>query len=351
MEVPGSEAGELRELLMRNLIALTVFIGLTASAQAQNAVPVTAANYARAESDASFSSIVKRGSFGKIDHSRELKPLDEQGVVRANRDTLYSEGVFDLDAGPVTITMPNAGKRYMSMQLIDQDDYVPAFYYGVGTHTLTRKSVGTRYVVVLIRTLIDPNDPKDVARVHALQDRIKVSQKSPGKFEVPNWDHDSLLKVRKALLVLGEGIDSKNMFGQRGKVDEIKHLIGSAVGWGGAPEKDALYIATTPPNNDGTTIQKITVPANVPVDGFWSISLYNAEGYFQKNDLNAYSLNNITSMKNPNGTVTVQFGGCDGRIPNCLPIMKGWNYTVRLYRARPEVLSGRWKFPEAQPAI
>jgi hypothetical protein len=319
------------------------------SAQAQNAVPVTVDNYNRAESDASFGSLVKRGAFGKLAHSRNLKPLDEQGVVRPNRDTLYSEGVFDLDGGPVTITTPNAGKRYMSMQVIDQDDYVPAFYYGAGAYTLTKANVGTRYVLVLIRILIDPNDPKDVEQVHALQDKIKVSQKSAGKFEVPNWDHDSLLKVRKALLTLGEGIDSKNMFGARGKVDPIKHLIGSAVGWGGAPEKDALYVLATPAKNDGTTVHKMTVPANVPVDGFWSISLYNAEGYFQKNDLNAYSLNNITSKKNPDGTVIVQFGGCDGKIPNCLPIMKGWNYGVRLYRARPEVLSGKWKFPEAQP--
>ena len=319
------------------------------SAHAQNAVTVTAENYNRAESDASFSSLVKRGAFGKLAHSRSLKPLDEQGVVRANRDTLYSEGVFDLDGGPVTITLPDAGKRYMSMEVIDQDDYVPAFYYGGGTYTLTKENVGTRYVLPLIRVLIDPNDPKDVEQVHALQDKIKVSQRSAGKFEVPNWDHDSLIKVRKALLVLGEGIDSTNMFGARGKVDPVKHLIGSAVGWGGAPQKDALYIAVTPPKNDGTTIHKMVVPVKVPADGFWSISLYNAEGYFQKNDLNAYSLNNITSKKNPDGSVTVQFGGCDGKVPNCLPIMAGWNYTVRLYRARSDVLSGKWKFPAAQP--
>ena len=333
---------------MKRICVIVLLLMWTASAQAQNAVTVTAENYNRAESDASFGSIVKRGAFGKLAHSRNLKPLDEQGVVRANRDTLYSEGVFDLDAGPVTISMPNAGKRYMSIEVIDQDDYVPAFHYGGGEYTLTKKNVGTRYVLPLIRILIDPNDPKDVEHVHALQDKIKVTQKSAGKFEVPNWDHDSLLKVRKALLVLGEGIDSKNMFGARGKVDPVKHLIGSAVGWGGAPEKDALYVAVTPPKNDGTTVHKIAVPANVPVDGFWSISLYNAEGYFQKNDLNAYSLNNITSKKNQDGSVTVQFGGCDGKIPNCLPIMKGWNYTVRLYRARPEALSGQWKFPEAQ---
>jgi hypothetical protein len=88
----------------------------------------------------------------------------------------------------------------------------------------------------------------------------------------------------------------------------------------------------------------------VPVDAFWSISLYNADGYFQKNDLNAYSLNNITSKKSADGSVAIQFGGCDGKIPNCLPIMNGWNYTVRLYRPRAEILNGKWKFPEAQPA-
>jgi hypothetical protein len=88
----------------------------------------------------------------------------------------------------------------------------------------------------------------------------------------------------------------------------------------------------------------------VTVDGFWPISLYNAEGYYQKNPYGAYSLNNITSKKNADGSVTIQFGGCDGKIPNCLPIMNGWSHTARLYRPRPEILSGKWKFPEPQPA-
>jgi hypothetical protein len=29
--------------------------------------------------------------------------------------------------------------------------------------------------------------------------------------------------------------------------------------------------------------------------------------------------------------------------------MPGWNYTVRLYRPRPAILNGSWKFPQAQP--
>lgn len=69
---------------------------------------------------------------------------------------------------------------------------------------------------------------------------------------------------------------------------------------------------------------------DVPVDGFWSVSLYNAQGFFQKNSRDAYSVNNITGKKSDDGTITIQFGGCDGKSSNCLPIMPGWNYTVRL---------------------
>jgi hypothetical protein len=85
------------------------------------------------------------------------------------------------------------------------------------------------------------------------------------------------------------------------------------------------------------------------VDGFWSISVYNAQGYFEPNTLNSYSLNNVTATKGLDGTINVQFGGCDGKIPSCLPVMKDWNYMVRLYRPHPEILDGKWIFPEAEP--
>jgi hypothetical protein len=136
------------------------------------------------------------------------------------------------------------------------------------------------------------------------------------------------------------------MFGTRDDVDPVRHLIGSAMGWGGNPEEDALYLNVTPSKNDGKTVYRLTIK-DVPVDGFWSISVYNAEGRFVKNDQDAYTLNNITAKKNADGSVTVQFGGCDGKTPNCLPIMPGWNYLVRLYRPHPEILNGTWNFPQA----
>jgi hypothetical protein len=315
-----------------------------------DAVPVTTDNFIRAESDLYFGGVVKdAGGVGKFFHNREPTPLDKQIVIRMNRDTLYSGALFDLDAGPVTITLPDAGKRFMSMQVISEDHYTPAVIYAAGNHTLSKEQIGTRYVVTAIRTLVDPNDPKDVEQVHALQDAIKVSQASPGRFEVPNWDQASQRRVRDALLALGSTLpDSKRMFGAKGQVDPVRRLVGAATAWGGNPEKEATYLNVTPSRNDGATIHRLSVK-DVPVDGFWSISVYSAEGYFQKNPYDAYALNNITAKQSADGSVAIQFGGCDGKIANCLPTPPGWNYLVRLYRPRAEVLSGTWKFPEAQP--
>nr|WP_245973742.1 DUF1254 domain-containing protein [Bosea caraganae] len=324
--------------------------GAWAQAPGGAAVPVGVGNFARAESDLYLGNMVKDGSFGKFLHRREPASLDDQTVIRLNRDTLYSSAVFDLDAGPVTVTLPNAGKRFMSLQLISEDHYVPMVAYGAGSYVIDKRKVGTRYVAVAIRTLVDPADPKDVQQVHALQDAIKASQKSAGRFEAPNWDQASQKKVRDALIVLGSTIpDFRKAFGTKQEVDPIRHLIGSASAWGGNPDKDATYLNITPPKNDGKTIYKLVV-RDVPVNGFWSVSLYNAEGYYEKNPYDAYTLNNLTAKKGTDGSVAIQFGGCDGKIANCLPTMPGWNYTVRLYRPRAEILNGKWTFPQPQPA-
>src|SRR5215467_11334147 len=158
-------------------------------------VPVTADNFNRAESDMYFGNTVKDGGFGKFTHKREVTPIDKQLVVRMNRDTLYSAAVFDLDAGPVTITLPDAGERFMSLQVIDEDQYAPAVFYGEGNYTLAKEKIGTRYVLVAIRTLVDPNNPEDIQLVHDLQDAVKVDHKSPGRFEVPSWDRVRQKKV------------------------------------------------------------------------------------------------------------------------------------------------------------
>jgi hypothetical protein len=330
------------------LVTLGMWLALSEPSFAEDAKPlkVTVGNFIRAETDFYF----KTREFGKLNHSRDMAAIDKQDVVRMNRDTLYSSAVFDLEAAPVTITLPDAGKRFMSMQVISQDHFTTEVVYGPGRFTYPKDKIGTRYVFVLVRTLANPEDPTDLKAANAVQDAIKVEQANVGKFEVPNWDRASQDNVRDALNALAplRGDDTSAMFGTRSEVDPVAHLIGTAIGWGGNPRYAAVYDSAYPKDNDGKTVHKLTVK-DVPVDGFWSISLYNAKGFFEKNDLSAYSLNDLTAKQNTDGSFTIQFGGCQMDTPNCLPIMAGWNYTVRLYRPRKEIIDATWKFPEAQP--
>lgn len=318
---------------------------------------VTIDNFTRAESDMYFASTIKlAGGIGRFDHRRELMPIDAQTVVRANRDTLYSAAVIDLDAGPATVILPDAGARFMSLMALDEEQYAFGVWYGACAVTFSREQVGTRYMMAAVRTLVDPTTPGDFERAHALQDRIAIEQPRTGRFEVPDWDAASQGRVRDALVALGAGLpDSRRTFGTREQVDPVRHLVGTAVGWGGNPERHALYLGVTPPRNDGRTVHELRL-GEVPVDGFWSISVYNARGYFEPNARDAYTVNGYTAQREEDGTVLVQFGGCpdgnehrNGRAANCLPVMPGWNYTVRLYRPRAELLSGAWTFPAAEP--
>ncbi len=335
---------------MNRQIAITAAMIVASSvATFADSIPVTVDNFVRAETDLYFGNAISdAGGPGKFHHRREPMQIDKQAVIRANRDTLYSAAVFDLDAGPVTITLPDAGQRFMSLQIISEDQYTTT-EYGAGPHALDKAKVGTRYALAGIRALVDPNDPDDLERVHALQDSIEVSQPGgPGTFEISHWDKSSQKKVRDALLVLASTVtDTRRAFGTKEEVDPVQHLIGAASAWGANAPRDAIYLNVVPPKNDGMTNYALKV-GDVPVDGFWSISLYNEQGYYERNAYDAYTLNNITAKKDQDGSITIQFGACDGKLPNCLPIMKGWNYMVRLYRPRVEILTGGWKFPEAK---
>ena len=312
---------------------------------------VTPDNFIRAESDMYLAAQVKDGAFGKFKYTREVAPVDKQLIVPLNRDTIYSSGVFDLDAGPVTLTLPDPGKRFLSVLVINEDHYNPQVYYGAGTHVLTRQNVGTRYAMLAVRILANPNDPGNMKQANALQDAIKVSQPGgPGTFEIPNWDPVSQKKVRDALIALSDTIPDLRYAAGSNKesVDPVRRLAAAASGWGLNPDKAAVYLNVFPNQNDDKTVYQLRTE-DVTVDGFWSVSVYDKEGYFKPNDLNAYSINSVTGKRDKDEAITIQFGGCMKNTPNCLPITEGWNYMVRLYRPQAAILDGKWSFPVAQP--
>ena len=326
-----------------------VLVGLACLAMnaAQAADKVTVDTFVRAETDTMMARYVAQGGFGKFLHIRGMTPVDKQNVIRMNRDTLYSAGVFDLTT-PVTIVKPDHGKRYQSMQVINQDHSTLMVEQAAGTFTLTQEKVGTRYAIVLLRTFADPNDPADMREAMALQDRVQVQQAAAGSFEVPDWDGTSLETVRGAVNALAATkSDTSGFFGDNAKLNPIDHLLGTAFGWGGLPRYAAVYQPGMPQLNDGKTPYALTV-REAPVDGFWSITVYNAKGFMEPNALDRYSVNNVTAKPNADGSVTVHFGG-DASASNYLPIPAGWSYVVRMYGPRKPVVDGTWRFPEAQP--
>ena len=334
---------------------IALFLGVT-QLQAQEAtnpkssadepIPVTVDNFVRAETAAQFDSYMKlTGGVNKFFHFREAVPLDKQTLIRMNRDALYSSAIVDISKG-ATLTIPETDGRYLSIMIMNEDGYINKVYQGKGTYKLTMKEFDTPYVSVALRTLINPLDPADIAQVIAIQDGATISSKSARPYTHPEYDQASYEAIYKAIIELSRFVpDTRRMFGAKEDVTEVRHLLGTAFGFGGLPEQEAYYLNVEP--NLPVGAYEITVK-DVPVDAFWSISLYNKEGYFQENEYNANSVNNITGTPNEDGSFTVHFGG-DPKSSNYLHIMEGWNYAVRMYQPRKEILEGEWIFPSVKP--
>jgi hypothetical protein len=311
-------------------------------------VQVTVDNFVRAECDRMFTALQSEaGGVNVLRHHRTPTPLDEQTVIRMNRDTLYSFAIVDVAAG-ATLTIPESGDRYVSAMILNQDHYVNRLFHDAGEHELEPADCETPWIIVGIRVLVDPEDSDDVAAVNALQDRFRIVARSAKPFAAPSYDQATLDATRTAVLELAKHAGHfDHAFGARNEVDPIRHLIGTAAGFGGLPDREARYLSVVP--EDASDEYEVVV-RDVPVDGFWSVTVYDADGFLRPNDRGAYSVNNITATPDDDGSVTIHFGGCDDERPNCLPIADGWNYTVRLYRPRSEVLDGSWTFPALEPA-
>ena len=313
------------------------------------AIHVNVDNFVRAESHRMFADIqAAAGGIGRFRHNREPAAIDEQTVIRLNRDTLYSFAVVDL-AHPAVLTLPDGDGRYISAMIVNEDHFVTDVLHEAGEHTLDEQRCGTRYVLVGIRILVDPTDPDDVAAVAALQDRIGLAPESSEAFVMPDYDSASLDQTRDALLTLARGLSAfDRTFGRPDEVDPVRHLIGCAAGWGGLPTSEATYVGVDPNVAHG---DYELVFSDVPVDAFWSVSVYNAAGYFEPNNHNLYTVNSVTGARNDDGSITVRFvAAADGDIPpNAILTPPGWNYLIRLYRPRAEILDGTWTPPTLTP--
>ena len=307
------------------------------------AVPVNVDNFVRAETARMFNGTLGLTSgVNKFVHLREPTPIDQQTVIRMNRDTLYSGAIVDISEG-ADLTLPDSKGRYMTVMVVNEDHFVNSVLSGEGTYKLGMSDHGSEYVNLSVRTFVDPSNPEDVAEVNALQDAIELRASSARPYTHPLYDADSLDTTREALLKLAEGVpDTRGMFGKRKDVDPIRHLIGTAMGWGGLPETEAYYYSESEPRPIGRYTFTFR---DVPVDAFWSLTVYNRDGYFEANPYDSFGKNSVTAVADADGVVRLNLAPEDDGSPNFVYIMDGWNYAIRLYKPRPQVLDGTWRPP------
>src|SRR5262249_8442573 len=91
-----------------------------------HALQVAPDNFAGAASDMQFMPVVKRGGFGRLVHDRDFVTAGRQSAPWADGDVLRSRGVFDLELGPVAVTVPPIGERFVSIEALDEDHYTVA---------------------------------------------------------------------------------------------------------------------------------------------------------------------------------------------------------------------------------
>ncbi|GAA4483217.1 DUF1214 domain-containing protein [Rhodococcus olei] len=310
-------------------------------------ITVNVDNFARVESDTMIAEMLPiLGGIGVFHHDRQLAPLDQQPVIRQNRDTLYSIAIVDISGG-ATLTIPEFGDRYLSAMVINQDHYINRVFHTAGTHHLTVDEFDTDYVIVGVRILFDPTSDTDVAEVHRLQDGLAITAGAQREFVLPDTDATSHAQVRNALLELSKTMNGlAGCFGRADEVDPVHHLVGSASAWGGLPDAEASYLSVHPGLGNGRYTMTFR---DVPADAFWSLSVYNGDGYFTSNDLGVYNVNSVFGTRNGDGSITVHLGDFDDSVPNLIPLPDGWNLLIRLYRPRLDELA-TWIVPPIEPA-
>ena len=335
--------------MKKSILLLFITISLTATGSVvaeEKKIDVNLDNIRTVESHIQFDRYQKiAGGVNKWVHILAPVDIDKQTTIAMNRDTVYSIAVVDMKK-PVTVTIPENNGRYFSLQVTDEDHYIYDVFTKAGKYTLNEKDVGTRYATLVLRVFMNPSDAKDLAAANAMQKGMKIKAGSSELLVMPNYDmkrYEALFKAMQQLVNFA-GKDTIGAMGKRGEVDTLKHTLATIAGYGLLPPENAMY-QPVQRNLSIAKKYKIEVSADVPVSAFWSISMYNASGFFEKNDLGVYSLNSVTAKPNTDKSFTIHLGGCDDGRKNCLPFAgEGFYYQWRMYEPGEAFLKGEYAF-------
>ena len=322
---------------------------------------VTEQNYGLAETQMVFAEYCNKirkatGSAtgtGVFMHIKQaMSPLDRT-VVRPNFDTLYSAAVVDLSTDAELIMPKSETGRYQTAWLVSEEHYNPFCCDKPGSYKLTEENIGTPNCMIIVRTQVNVADREDMADAHQMQQQLQLIQSSTGAYSASHeWDTAEVLRMRAKYeqATKDDGVSCDVMFGPKG-ADYLTlhtHNCGVAYGWGGLTKEQAVYPQILPADTSGTTGYKLRLK-DVPVGAFWSVTVYDDEGFVCTEDNAVYNINSAFATPDDDdaGSFTIMFGG-DRDAPNTMSIMAGWNITLRLYQPGASYFDGSWAVPELE---
>jgi hypothetical protein len=311
---------------------------------------VTDENFSLAETDGIMAGYVKKiaaatntSGVGVFMNNKKGADPKDHTIMRINFDTLYSFAIVDLKHD-ATLTMPETNGRYQTAWIISEDAYYPGAFTTPGEHKITREWIGgARYAMIAIRTQANTKDPADMAKANALQEQLKLTQKDKGFFApVNHWDPKEVSAMRAKYLKIGNKMSTSKMFGKKGEISLKDRNAGTAFGWGGFTPNQAVYPQYIPKSDAHQTLTL----KDVPVKAFWSITVYDKDGYPQTD---TYNINSAFAVADADGSVVINFGG-DKNAKNYMETFAGWNFTLRMYEPTKAYFNGKWVKPELKLA-
>lgn len=305
--------------------------------QESNPVQVTFENYPRVETHRQMGITQKSaGGVNTFVHSRVVPPVEDQPVIRMNRDTLYSRALVNASLG-AHVVLPDAKDRYISLMYLDENHRVYDMVYAPGAHGIPAYS---DFMWVIVRIGVKSGNEQDLAEIRKLQDMLEVRAVNDEPFAPIKYDEASLKTTHEAILkkFAASGLrDTEKMFGTEDYVDPERYLMGSAIGWGGATWKDNIYQFSQFFEGIEERFTTFKDPQNA--GGFWSITVYDKNGFMFDDVAN---INSETAIRNDDGTYTVHFG-CERKVNN-IPIKNktgAWNAAMRHYTPSKDVIGGK----------
>ncbi len=306
--------------------------GIASSGLAADTIPVTADNYAAAETARNYRNWVKLGANERITHMRQLPPRGKAApTVQMNDDTLYSVVVAEAVDGKIRFSIPETDV-YMAVQVVTEGGHGQHYVVQDGVHEVP---VETRFAFLIYRS----GTEKGLDAARAAQDKIDDSSFRFGTYQIRNYDYAEVEAWTAKLTAETRGAPFEYTFPRTSKDVSDRHQwnLENANGWGGSsPEVGVANKYTNSVMLDGKRCLSTTFE-DPQSKYFTSVTAYNSERYLMEGVRN---VNSHSWQKNDDGSITVSFNCGDEALNNIDTFGEDFSFTMRYYGVSQTVMDG-----------